>query len=148
MKNTTVFLIVFFFIPCWLLAQNAGKTSKIKWQPQNSGLRASLRGLSAVDENVAWVSGSQGSCARTIDGGTTWKPDSVAGADSLDLRDLEAFDANTAFLMSAGAGRLSRIYKTTDGGKSWHLLYTNTHSVSVALCTPVGSPAPMGAWQN
>src|SRR5207247_1347406 len=31
----------------------------------------------------------------------------------------------TAFVMSAGEGPLSRIYKTTDGGSRWTLLFTN-----------------------
>lgn len=101
---------------------------RISWQTQNSGLSVSFRGLSAVSEKVAWVSGSRGSFARTIDGGQTWVADSVAGADSLDFRDIEAFDENAALLMSAGNGKASRIYKTIDSGKNWQLLYTNVVS--------------------
>jgi photosystem II stability/assembly factor-like uncharacterized protein len=51
--------------------------------------------------------------------------DSIAGAANLDFRDVQAFEANLAYLMSAGPGELSRIYKTTDGGKSWQLQHTN-----------------------
>ncbi|RMH89049.1 MAG: oxidoreductase, partial [Calditrichaeota bacterium] len=36
-----------------------------------------------------------------------------------------AFDARTAVLLAAGEGNRSRIYRTTDGGKSWVLCYTN-----------------------
>ncbi len=96
------------------------------WLPQSSGTKASLRGLSAVDDKVAWASGTQGTFVRTIDGGNNWKADSIAGAGSLDFRDVEAFNANTAILMSAGNGELSRIYKTTDGGKKWKLSYKNS----------------------
>ena len=97
-----------------------------QWQPQQSGVTASFRGLSAASENVAWVSGTHGSVLRTTDGGASWQKIPVAGADSLDFRDVEAFDDKTALLMSAGSGALSRIYKTEDGGQSWQLLYTNT----------------------
>ncbi len=98
---------------------------EVHWQTQQSGLTSSFRGLSAVSEKIAWVSGTKGSYARTIDGGQTWLADSVAGATNLDFRDVQAFDANLAYLMSAGPGELSRIYKTTDGGKSWRLQHTN-----------------------
>jgi photosystem II stability/assembly factor-like uncharacterized protein len=38
---------------------------------------------------------------------------------------VDAFDADTAYLLSIGEGESSRIYKTTDGGKSWKLMFTN-----------------------
>lgn len=94
------------------------------WQAQHSGLNSSLRGCSAVDAQVAWISGTNGKYARTLDGGKTWQADSIAGAGALDFRDVEAFDANHVYLMSAGPGDRSRIYLTTDGGRSWTLQYT------------------------
>jgi photosystem II stability/assembly factor-like uncharacterized protein len=97
----------------------------MRWQPQTSGLTASFRGLCAVSEKIAWVSGNRGSYAKTIDGGQTWKADSIAGAAQLDFRDVQAFDAKRAYLMSAGPDELSRLYKTIDGGKSWQLQHTN-----------------------
>lgn len=105
----------------------ASETSsyEIRWQTQQSGLTSSFRGLCAVNEKIAWVSGTKGSYARTVDGGQTWVADSVAGAANLDFRDVQAFDANLAYLMSAGAGELSRIYKTTDGGQNWQLQHIN-----------------------
>ncbi len=106
-------------------SESGSSTYEIQWQEQKSGLTSSFRGLSAVDEKIAWMSGTKGCYARTIDGGQTWMADSVAGATNLDFRDVQAFEANLAYLMSAGPGELSRIYKTTDGGKSWHLQHTN-----------------------
>jgi photosystem II stability/assembly factor-like uncharacterized protein len=49
----------------------------------------------------------------------------VDGGEDLDFRDIEAFGVSTAYLMSSGDGDKSRIYKTTDGGKSWTLQYTD-----------------------
>src|SRR5437764_14873190 len=40
-----------------------------QWQVQMSGTDADLRGLSVVSARCAWVSGTRGTCARTIDGG-------------------------------------------------------------------------------
>src|SRR5262249_10186813 len=46
--------------------------------------------------------------------------------DTLDFRGIVAFDASTAYVMSSGDGDKSRIYKTTDGGETWKLQYTDT----------------------
>lgn len=87
------------------------------WEAQNSTVESSLRGLNAVSENVAWASGSKGTVLRTIDGGTTWENVSIAEADTIDFRDVQGFDENTAIVLSAGLPAV--IYKTVDGGKSW-----------------------------
>jgi photosystem II stability/assembly factor-like uncharacterized protein len=96
-----------------------------QWQTQASGTDADFRGLSAVSGNVAWVSGTKGTYARTTDGGKTWSVATVAGAEKLDFRDVEAFGEATAYLLSAGLGEHARIYKTTDGGKTWVLQFKN-----------------------
>jgi hypothetical protein len=52
----------------------------------------------------------------------------VAGADSLDFRDIHAFDALTAVTMSAGEAEQgkARIYRTEDGGQTWQIVYQTT----------------------
>jgi photosystem II stability/assembly factor-like uncharacterized protein len=95
------------------------------WRAQTSGTDANLRGISAVSPRIAWASGSGGTWLRTIDSGATWKRGVVPGAEALDFRDIEAFDENTAILMSAGPGDKSRIYKTTDGGAHWQMVFQN-----------------------
>ena len=98
-----------------------------RWLPQMTGTTASLRGLSVVGGGVVWASGSGGTYLRTTDGGVTWDTGNVPGASDLDFRDVDAVDATTAYLLSAGPGDASRIYKTTDGGRSWALQYINPH---------------------
>jgi photosystem II stability/assembly factor-like uncharacterized protein len=95
------------------------------WIPQESGTTARLRGLSGVSPKVAWACGTGGTCLRTLDGGTTWRARPVPGASGLDFRDVHAVDADTAYLLSIGAGEQSRIYKTADGGATWELQHTN-----------------------
>jgi len=91
----------------------------IKKQETNSA--ASLRGLSVVDENIAWASGANGTVLRTNDGGTSWQDVSVPDADSIDFRDIEGFTEKEAIILSAGSPGL--IYKTIDGGKNWKLVH-------------------------
>ncbi|MGL1887280.1 MAG: YCF48-related protein [Reichenbachiella sp.] len=86
----------------------------------------SFRGLSVLNEKVVWVSGSNGTVAKTIDGGNTWDRLKVQGGDSLDFRDIEVFSELEAIVMSAGEGSKSNIYRTENGGSTWKLVYANT----------------------
>jgi photosystem II stability/assembly factor-like uncharacterized protein len=95
------------------------------WIAQTSNTHASLRGLHAVSSQIVWASGTKGTWLRTVDGGTHWQTGAVPGGESLDFRDVEAFDATSAFLLSSGPGALSRIYLTGDAGRHWTLSFTN-----------------------
>ena len=103
------------------------------WKVQTSGLDTNLRGVSlaytpdakGVPAPVVWASGSNGVILKSIDEGTTWKRLHMAGGDALDFRGIVAFKASTAYVMSSGEGEKSRIYKTTDGGETWTLQYTD-----------------------
>ena len=97
-----------------------------QWIKQDVETEASLRGLSVVNEKVVWASGTGGTVIRTIDGGKTWKVMTVPGSDKLDFRDIEAFDAKTAYILSIGKGESSRIYKTVNGGATWKLEFKNS----------------------
>jgi photosystem II stability/assembly factor-like uncharacterized protein len=59
-----------------------------------------------------------------MDGGTTWQWITVPGYEKRDFRDIEAFDARTAIIMAIAEP--AHILKTTDGGKTWKLVYENT----------------------
>jgi photosystem II stability/assembly factor-like uncharacterized protein len=106
----------------------AAAISTATWRAQNAGTGASLRGVAAVSDRVAWVSGSRGTVLRTIDGGATWARLPVTGGDSLDFRSLAATSADTAWLASAGDGAegQARVFRTTDGGRSWRLVLVDT----------------------
>ena len=94
------------------------------WHAETSGTTAELRGLSVVSAKVAWASGAKGTVLRTTDG-AHWQVLDVADATELDFRDIHAINADSALILSAGPGALSRVYRTDDGGASWRLLATN-----------------------
>lgn len=86
-------------------------------------VHASLRGLSVVNNKIVWVSGSNGTVGKSVDGGLTWDWMKVNHYEKTDFRDIEAFDKNTAVIM--GVSDPAYILRTTDGGKSWKLVYEN-----------------------
>jgi hypothetical protein len=97
------------------------------WEEQHSGISEPLRGIHAVGNGVAWASGAHGTILRTEDSGFVWQRcPTPRGAEALDFRSIWAWDAQTAVVMSSGPGKQSRVYKTTDGGSHWKLLFTNT----------------------
>ena len=110
-----VLLIV--FLATSLVAQNL--------TIQKSNTTENLRGISVLSNQVAWSSGTHGTYLRTTDGGASWHTAQVPNAEALDFRDVEAFSVDLAYLLSAGPGEQSRIYKTTDAGKTWALQFTN-----------------------
>lgn len=93
------------------------------WQIADTGSQAVLRGVHAVHENLVWATGSDGTVLRTQDGGVSW--DRFAVGAGLDVRDVHAFDASTAYVLvvTAPAG----ILRTTDGGESWQEMYRSPH---------------------
>src|SRR5262245_31814608 len=114
--------MIVFILSLWIVVSQSVAP---QWLPQSSGTTARLRGVSAVSSTVAWASGNNGVYLKTTDGGANWEAATVPGAEALDFRDVDAFDADTAYLLSIGEGDRSRIYKTTDGGKDWRLQFTN-----------------------
>src|SRR5580692_4617275 len=109
-----------------LTATLAPKIIQAQWDIEESHTTASLRGIHNVGGGVAWASGTNGTVLRTEDGGYLWQTCNMPiGAEKLDFRGIQAFDANTAIVMSSGTGDLSRLYKTTDGCQTWKLLFTN-----------------------
>ncbi|TKK67246.1 oxidoreductase [Ilyomonas limi] len=93
-------------------------------QVLTSGANTSLRGLSVVNNSVLWASGSNGTVARSTDGGKTFNWITVKGYEQRDFRDVEAFDSNTAIIMAIAEPAI--ILKTLDGGKTWKKVFEDS----------------------
>jgi photosystem II stability/assembly factor-like uncharacterized protein len=97
----------------------------LTWQETNVGSDQELRGLAPVDADTAWVSGDKGGVWRTTDAGATWQDVTPPGSTGLLYRDVEATDADHAWLLAIGPGDASRILRTTDGGATWQTTFVN-----------------------
>ncbi len=117
MKHTLLLLLLI-KLSCTLQGQHIEILTK--------GLSTSIRGLSVVDDQVVWVSGSNGRVGRSLDGGANWNWMIVKDFEKKDFRDIEAFNKDTAIIMAIAAPAV--ILKTTDGGETWKTVYENITS--------------------
>ena len=102
------------------------------WEVVTSGADSNLRAISAgsldgtvLGKPVVWAAGSNGTVLVSQDEGKRWKRLTVKGGEQLDFRGIVAFDGSTAYLMASGEGEKSRIYKTSNEGADWELLYSD-----------------------
>ncbi|MGV9688216.1 WD40/YVTN/BNR-like repeat-containing protein [Streptomyces sp. NPDC003444] len=108
------------------LAAGRHLPSVVGWRLTPTGTDARFRGLAAVDRRTAWAAGSRGTVLRTTDGGRSWRNVSPPGAEGLEFRDVEAFDARRAVVLAIGEGEASRVLRTEDGGATWTESFRNT----------------------
>ncbi len=101
------------------------------WIVQETGVDGNLRGVSVVVHRsgiTVWATGSNGTVELSTDSGATWQKIAIPGGEALDFRGAQAFDTGVAYVMSSGEGEKSRIYKTSDLGKTWKAQYTGKES--------------------
>ncbi|MFN0275285.1 MAG: WD40/YVTN/BNR-like repeat-containing protein [Chitinophagales bacterium] len=85
------------------------------------GTETSLRGLSVVNEQTIWASGSNGYTARSNDGGKIFSFHQLYEYDKAELRDIHGFDSSTAIVMSSV--QPAALFKTSSGGKTWKKVF-------------------------
>src|SRR5262249_41630392 len=95
------------------------------WQALSSGVDVRPRGGSPGDGRVVWARGGKGTVLPTTDARATWARPPGPGAGGLDLRGGGGFSAESAGGPPVRPGGKSRIYRTTDGGATWTLSFTN-----------------------
>ncbi len=99
------------------------------WSLLTTNSTQQFRGLSPISSTTAWISGTNGTVLRTLNSGQTWTNLSPSfpseNASSFEFRDIQAFSATQAVILSIGNGNTSRIYKTCDAGSSWTKTFVN-----------------------
>ena len=99
-----------------------------------TGTTAALFGVFPASEQVIWAAGTKGTVLRSRDGGATWEPRPVPGAEGLQFRDVDARGADTAWVLAIGNGAASRIYFTATGGAAWTEQFRNADSSAFYDC--------------
>lgn len=115
MSFKRIFLLASAFLPLTLFSQIVDILT--------SGTNNSFRGLSAVNDSTVWVSGTNGTVGKSLNGGRTWEWYTVRGFEKTDFRDIEAFDEKKAIIM--GISEPAYILMTVNGGKDWKVVYEN-----------------------
>jgi len=118
----------------WLIGQNLMAQYALQLLDSNSFIltegvvlsKTSFRGLSVVNDSVIWVSGNKGTFAKSTDGGKTFTFIQLTDYRKSDFRDIEAFNAMEAIMISSGTP--AYILKTEDGGITWDEVYKNMDS--------------------
>ncbi len=118
-KKSNLFKAIIFFAIA--LFNYCAKAQTIKLL--TSGIKTSIRGLSAANDRVVWASGSGGMVAVSSDSGNNFKWHTVKGFEKTEFRDIEAFDEKTAVIM--GIDSPGVILKTFDAGETWKVVFEN-----------------------
>src|SRR5664280_1086847 len=117
-----------------------------QWISQASGVLGSLVSVSAVDNNVCWISGDGGVVLRTTNGGTTWT--NVGGGlvigTSNRVDNVYALDTNTC-LAAVLSSSSTYVYRTTNGGSNWAQVFSqNNGGIAAVWMTSVSNGFMVG----
>lgn len=106
-----------------------------QWRQQNTNMAGTstyASQISAVDSNIVWISGENGTgdgvnikvFSRTNDGGETWVPGTFNGmASTIDVRVISGVSYTNAFAIAMDTvSNAASFWKTTDGGANWSLV--------------------------
>lgn len=99
-----------------------------RWLEGSTGFDLSLRGLSVVDDQVLWASGSSGAVVRSVNGGKTWQNCGPKGFEKLEMRSIVAIDGQNATIASAGTPAV--ILQTHDAGQTWKEVFRHTSTAA------------------
>jgi hypothetical protein len=124
MKKAFIALLAILIFCQNSFAQNSGNNS-IKILTQKKGI--SIRGLAVPNQNTIWASGSKGSIAKSVNGGTDFEWMQVKGYETRDFRSIHAWNDKEAIIVAIAAPAI--ILKTKDGGISWYKVYENADTV-------------------
>lgn len=122
-----------------IVSRNGGDT----WQAiTGPAVGVALNTCWMVDENNWWVGTAGGKLYYTRDAGSTWTEKTFSGSGAGQVRDIKFATRSVGYMSHDTATPVGRIFRTIDGGYSWHLATdennlsfpTNTQIDAIATC--------------
>jgi photosystem II stability/assembly factor-like uncharacterized protein len=107
-------------------------TAFSQWVTQTTGTTGRVLGIKALSATTAWACGQNGVILKTSNGGTNWVL-KTAPDPARHNYGIEAFDTTTAWVVSCDGTVDFKIWKTTDGGKTWAQKYSSPTNFSDAI---------------
>lgn len=92
-----------------------------------------LQSIAISPNNTIWASGTKGHVVMSTDNGKSWQTKKVPNSETLQFRDIWANDT-TVFLLAAGEGEQSRLYRSDNNGDNWTLQYTMNNPKGFINC--------------
>ncbi|MCF8306966.1 MAG: T9SS type A sorting domain-containing protein [Ignavibacteriales bacterium] len=103
---------------------DGARTWSINYQYQD--ISYSFSAVFFVNENLGFVGGTNATILKTTNGGGNWEVSTIADALG-NIKAIQFIDENTGWVLSSSSSS-STVHKTTDGGSTWVLAFTNTTS--------------------
>lgn len=95
--------------------------------------KTQIRALEVLNDSVVWFAAYYGIWGYTENGGKIWHIDSIKNKHSeLNFRSMAVLNDSTVLMMSIASP--AYIYKTSDKGKHWNIVYENKDSSAFLDC--------------
>lgn len=128
--------IILLFVQLQVNAQN---TKQVTIQYYNTVQRTQIRALEVLNDSTVWFAGYKGIWGYTENAGKTWHIDSIKNNRSeLNFRSMAVLNDSTILLMSIASP--AYIYKSTNKGKHWKIVYENADSNAFMDCLKFINP--------
>jgi photosystem II stability/assembly factor-like uncharacterized protein len=112
---------------------NAQVTKKYEVEYFQTAPNTQIRTIESVSDSTIWFGAYRGIWGYTEDAGSTWHIDSIKNEKSeLNFRSMAVLNDSTVLLMSIASP--AYIYKTNNKGKTWKVVYENSHKDAFLDC--------------
>lgn len=112
-------LLIAVIVSAWIPSRSQNIPGEITWYKEVT--QESIRALAVWDHRTVWFGASGSRYGYTADGGKNWQTGTIEEADGLGFRSVSVLGPDTVLLLTAGSP--ARLFKTTDAGKSWKMVF-------------------------
>lgn len=101
-----------------------------QWTKQNSGTKNKLSDIAFLGPTLGYAVGANGTVLKTVNGGAEWI--ALPSPDQVDITSVTIVDSVSVFVTTSNARSAAAVYGSTDGGRTWKNLLTDSRSFYVS----------------